>query len=158
MAAETRRERVRWSIRTLRAEDACAVTEILREAREAVFWPESSVREALGWQGTLALASEASGKLRGFLIGRQAGDEAEILNLAVETKSRRRGEGGALLKAGVQEFRGLGVSRVFLEVRESNEAAVAFYGKHGFSKVGRREGYYRDPEEAALVMEKKFTG
>lgn len=158
MAAETRRERARSSIRTLRAEDARAVTEILREAREAVFWPESSVREALGWQGALALASEASGKLRGFLIGRQAGDEAEILNLAVETKSRRRGEGAALLKAAVQEFRARGVSRVFLEVRESNEAGAAFYGKHGFSKVGRREGYYQDPEEAALVMERKFTG
>jgi ribosomal protein S18 acetylase RimI-like enzyme len=47
---------------------------------------------------------------------------------------------------------------VFLEVRESNGAGVTLYGKHGFSKVGRREGYYRDPEEAALVMEKKFTG
>ena len=158
MAAETKRERARSSIRTLRAEDARAVTEILREAREAVFWPESSVKEALGWQGALALAGEASGKLRGFLIGRQTGDEAEILNLAVETKSRRRGEGGALLKAAVQEFRARGVSRVFLEVRESNEAGVGFYEKHGFSKVGRREGYYRDPEEAALVMEKKFTG
>jgi ribosomal-protein-alanine N-acetyltransferase len=158
MAAEARRERARSSIRTLRAEDARAVTEILREAKEAVFWPESSVVEALGWQGALALASEASGKLLGFLIGRQAGDEAEILNLAVETKSRRRGEGGALLKAAVQEFRARGVSRVFLEVRESNGAGVTFYGKHGFSKVGRREGYYRGPEEAALVMEKKFTG
>jgi ribosomal-protein-alanine acetyltransferase len=158
MAAETRRERARSSIRTLRAEDARAVTEILRGANGAVFWPESSVKEALGWQGVLALASEASGKLLGFLIGRQAGDEAEILNLAVETKSRRRGEGGALLKAAVQEFRARGVSRVFLEVRESNEAAVAFYGKHGFSKLGRREGYYREPEDAALVMEKKFTG
>jgi len=158
MAVETKRERARFAIRTLCAEDARAVTEILRKAKEAVFWPESSVKETLGWQGALALASEASGELRGFLIGRQMGDEAEILNLAVETKSRRRGEGGALLKAAVQEFRARGVSRVFLEVRESNEAGVTFYGKHGFSKVGRREGYYQDPEEAALVMERKFTG
>jgi ribosomal-protein-alanine acetyltransferase len=157
MAAETRREWARSSIRALRAEDARAVTEILREAREAVFWPEASVKEALGWQGALALASEASGNLRGFLIGRQAGDEAEILNLAVETKSRRRGEGGALLEAAAKEFRARGVSRVFLEVRESNEAGVAFYGKHGFARVGRREGYYRDPEEAAIVMERKVT-
>jgi ribosomal-protein-alanine acetyltransferase len=142
----------------MQPEDARAVTEILREARQTVFWPESSVKEALGWQGTLALVSEAaSGRLSGFLIGRQAVDEAEILNLAVERKSRRRGEGRALLKAALEALQGRGVSRVFLEVRESNSSGIAFYGKHGFSKVGRRERYYRDPNEAAVVMEKRFA-
>lgn len=158
MATETRRERTRSSIRAMQPEDARAVKEILREAREAVFWPESSVRDALGWRGALALVSEADGRLNGFLIGRQAGDEAEILNLAVGRENRRKGEGGALLKAAAEAFRGRGVSRVFLEVRESNSAGIAFYGKHGFSTVGRRERYYRDPDEAAVVMEKKFTG
>lgn len=158
MAAEMRQERARAAIRTLLAEDAGAVTEILRQAPEAVFWPESSVKEALGWQGSLALVSEMGGQVTGFLIGRQAGDEAEILNLAMAKNNRRRGEGGALLEAAVEEFQALGVSRVFLEVRESNAAGVAFYEKHGFSRVGRREGYYRDPTEAALVMEKRITG
>jgi tRNA threonylcarbamoyladenosine biosynthesis protein TsaB len=156
MATEMR-ERVRTPIRALRAEDAAAVTRILCDAPEAVFWPESSVKEALGWKGALALVNEAGGKVMGFLIGRQAGDEAEILNLAVERNSRRKGEGGALLRTALEEFRVRGVSRVFLEVRESNEVGLAFYEKHGFSKVGRREGYYRDPEEAAIVMERKVT-
>ena len=158
MATETKRERAPGAIRGLRAEDAAAVTQILAEAPEAVFWTESSVKDALGWKGTRALVmNEVSGNVTGFLIGRQAGDEAEILNLAVKRKNRRRGEGGALLQTALVEFRARGVSHVFLEVRESNEAAIAFYGKHGFSKVGRREGYYRAPEEAAVVMEKKVT-
>ena len=158
MATETRRERTPSSIRRMQPEDVRAVTEILREAKQAVFWPESSLKEALGWQGALALVSEAGGRVSGFLIGREAGDEAEILNLAVGQKSRRRGEGGALVKAAVDAFRVRGVSRVFLEVRESNPAGIAFYGKHGFSKLGRRERYYRDPNEAAVVMERKLAG
>ena len=47
---------------------------------------------------------------------------------------------------------------MFLEVRESNQSAIAFYAKHGFNKMGRRASYYHDPEEAAIVMEIKLGG
>jgi [ribosomal protein S18]-alanine N-acetyltransferase len=157
MATELRSERARPAIRTLRPEDAAAVAEILRQSPEAVFWPEASVKEVLEWRGILGIASKVEGRLAGFLIGRQMGEEAEVLNLAVAPESRRRGEGGALLKAAFGSLRARGVSRVFLEVRESNAAAIAFYGKHGLSKTGRRDGYYRDPAEAAIVMERKLT-
>jgi ribosomal-protein-alanine N-acetyltransferase len=140
------------------AEDAAAVAEILRQSPEAVFWPEASVKEVLEWKGIHGLACEVTGKVAGFLIARQTGDEAEVLNLAVAPGSRRRGEGGALLRAAVDEFRELGVRRVFLEVRESNAAGIAFYKRHSFCQVGRREGYYRDPVEAAVVMEIRLTG
>jgi ribosomal-protein-alanine N-acetyltransferase len=133
------------------------VSDILRQSPEAVIWPEASVREVLDWKGILGLASEAGGRMSGFLIGRQVSDEAEILNLAVSAESRRRGEGGALLRAAVAEFRKRGVRRVFLEVRESNSTAIAFYERHSFSRAGRREGYYRDPSEAAIVMEIRFA-
>lgn len=157
MATELRREEERSAIRALRPEDAGAVAEILQRSPEAVFWPGASVREVLGWTGVLGLASEARGVVVGFLIGRQVGDEAEVLNLAVAPECRRRGEGGALLRTAVVEFRKRGVNRVFLEVRESNAAGIVFYAKHSFSEVGRREGYYRDPVEAAIVMEIAFS-
>lgn len=153
MATELRREEQKSAIRTLQPEDSGAVAEILRLSPEAVFWPEASVREVLAWDGVLSLASEARGEVVGFLIGRQAREDAEVLNLAVAPKNRRSGKGGALLSTAVVEFRKHGVRRVFLEVRESNAAGIAFYGKHGFLKAGRREGYYRDPSEAAIVME-----
>lgn len=157
MATEVRREEERSAVRALHPEDAGAVTEILRRSPEAVFWPESSVREVLEWKGILGLASEARGEVVGFLIARQVGDEAEVLNVAVAPENRRKGEGGALLKAAVVELLNRGASRVFLEVRESNAAGIAFYAKHSFSKVGRREGYYRDPVEAAIVMEIRLS-
>lgn len=153
MATELSREKERSAIRALRPEEAGSVAEILRQSPEAVFWPETSVREVLEWKGILALACEARGEVGGFLIARQVQEEAEVLNLAVAPQSRRKGEGGTLLRTAVVEFRKRGVSRVFLEVRESNAAGIAFYKKHSFSQVGRREGYYRDPVEAAIVME-----
>jgi [ribosomal protein S18]-alanine N-acetyltransferase len=157
MAAETKRECVEARIRAFRPADAAAVTSILRDAPEAANWPEEGYREALNWPGVVALVGEKDGNVTGFILGRRVAEVAEILNLAVTPASRRRGEGEALLRAALAEFRSCGVSRVFLEVRESNEIGIAFYEKHGFSKTGRRAGYYRDPDEAALVMQGKVA-
>lgn len=161
MAAELSPERIpsaiRSAIRAVCPEDASAISKILQQAPEAVFWPETSVKEVLAWAGVLAIASEVNGTIVGLLIGRQTGDQAEILNLAVAPSSRRRGEGGALLNAAFDSFRSRGVSRVFLEVRESNTLAIAFYEKRGFFKTGRRERYYQDPPEAAIVMERQLS-
>lgn len=129
----------------------------MRLSPKAVFWPETSVREVLEWKGILGLACEVAGKVAGFLIGRYTGDEAEVLNLAVTPGSRRKGEGTALLRGAVVEFRSRGVHRVFLEVRESNAAGIAFYAKHSFIQTARREGYYSEPAEAAIVMELRLT-
>jgi ribosomal-protein-alanine N-acetyltransferase len=158
MRVEVEREEMRVMIRTLRPADALAVTKILQEAPESANWSAESLEEALNWSGGLALVSETKAEISGFLFGRRLGDEAEVLNLAVTPARRRRGEGGELLKAAMEAFQARGVSRVFLEVRESNEAALAFYAKHGFSKTGRRAAYYRDPADAAVLMEKKLTG
>ena len=156
MATELGQERARPAMRMLRAEDAEAVAEILRQAPQAVFWPEASVKEVLEWKGSLGMVIEAAGKVVGFLIGRQTTEEAEVLNLAVAPQDRRKGTGGRLLQAAVEEFRTRGANRVYLEVRESNAAGIAFYEKHGFWKAGRREGYYRDPVETAIIMQKRF--
>jgi ribosomal-protein-alanine N-acetyltransferase len=158
MAAETKREQAAATIRVFLPADAAAVTEILKGSPEASQWTEWGFKELLGWRGVLALVREDDRKVIGFIIGRQVGGEAEILNAAVIVARRRKGEGGALLKAVMDEFRARRVSRVFLEVRESNQAGIAFYEKHGFSKTGRRAGYYRDPDEAAIVMEMKLAG
>jgi ribosomal-protein-alanine N-acetyltransferase len=158
MAAEPLRERAEATIRAFHEADAEAVTTILRGVAEAAHWTAESFREALNWAGTVAFVSESDGEVTGFMIGRQVADEAEILNLAVKAAHRDRGQGGALLMSALAEFRSRGVSRVFLEVRESNETGIAFYEKRGFFKMGLRVGYYRDPEEAAIVMEMKLTG
>ena len=76
----------------------------------------------------------------------------EILNLAVDPAKRRLGAGRALAQAALAEGAARGAARAFLEVRESNAAALAFYARLGFSVAGRRPDYYRDPQEAAILM------
>jgi ribosomal-protein-alanine N-acetyltransferase len=158
MSAEIKREPIAATIRAFDDADVESATEILKRSPEAAQWTEWGFRELPGWRGVVALVSERGTEGTGFVIGRQAADEAEILNLAVAPTSRCQGEGGALLKAALEEFRSRGVSRVFLEVRESNKTGIAFYEKHGFSKTGRRAGYYLNPKEAAIAMEKKLKG
>jgi ribosomal-protein-alanine N-acetyltransferase len=158
MGAETEKQETKVRIRKLLPADGPSVAAILQEAPEAANWTAASLEESLKWSGSLGLVSEAQGEISGFLLGRRVEGEAEILNLAVAPVRRRHGEGEALVGAAMAEFRASGVSRVFLEVRESNAGAMAFYQKQGFARTGRRSGYYRDPDEAAIVMEKKLTG
>ena len=158
VGVETKRERMGAGIRAFRPEDAPALTSILRDAPEAANWTQASYREWMNSPGAVAFVSEIDGRATGFIIGRQVADEAEVLNVAVSPLARRKGQGGALLKAALDEFRARGASRVYLEVRESNLAARAFYAKHGFSQAGKRLNYYRKPEEAAIVMEMKLAG
>jgi ribosomal-protein-alanine N-acetyltransferase len=142
------------------AEDAAAVAEILREAREAATWSEEALRETVKLPGVTAYVSERNGAISGIVVGRQLLDEAEVLNLAVMQGMRRQGEGRALVRQLLNPFAEIGVSRVFLEVRESNVGAIAFYRGLGFEAIGTRRDYYQDPKESATVMElwlRKFT-
>jgi ribosomal-protein-alanine N-acetyltransferase len=157
MGAETSREHAAITVRAFVPSDAAAVSLILKESPQAADWTEASIRDSAGWRGSVALVREREDKVTGFLVGRQVADQAEILNLAVSPARRRKGEGAALLKAALDEFRTRQVSYVFLEVRESNQAGIAFYAKHGFSKRDIRPNYYRDPDEAAVVMGKKIS-
>ena len=139
-------------VRRCETGDIAAVAGILREAREAANWSEKSLREALNEDAEHFLIARKGEEALGFISGRIVREEAEILNLAVKRESRRKGIGKALVEEILQSFRREKVVTVFLEVRQSNTAAVEFYSRLGFSKVGQRAGYYRDPEEAALVF------
>lgn len=158
MGAEEKGKHAGTTIRAFLPADAAEVTKILRKAPEASQWTEWGFKELLEWRGILALVSEDDKELSGFIVGRQIADEAEILNLAVHPGKRRKGEGGELVKAAMDEFRARQVRRVFLEVRESNAAGIAFYSKHGFAKTGERSRYYSDTHEGAVTMETKLTG
>ena len=92
------------------------------------------------------------GAVAGFISGRRIAVEAEILNLVVKQEFRRQGLGQALVRVVLERFCQDGALQVFLEVRESNHSAISFYRRLGFREIGRREGYYSDPPEAALVM------
>lgn len=154
MGAEVKHKEGAFVVREFRAEDAAAASEILRETREAASWSRQALLEFMPLPGAVALMSERAGGPTGFVLGRLVADEAEVLNLAVREECRSQGEGRALLEELLRRFAESGVSRVFLEVRESNRGAIGFYERMGFRQSGRREDYYREPQEAALVFEK----
>ena len=86
------------------------------------------------------------------VAARSVSGEAEILNLAVTPGWRRRGLGRRLVETAIEAARAAGATRIFLEVRESNGAALALYAALGFLEAGRRRNYYRAPEEDALIL------
>lgn len=81
-----------------------------------------------------------------------AGSEAHVLTVAVDEAHRRQGIGRALVTALVKAVRARGAVGVTLEVRESNDSALALYERLGFVSYGLRPGYYQDNGEAARIL------
>ena len=98
------------------------------------------------------LVAKSGATVVGYVVAREIGDAAEVLNVAVAPARRRQGIARALVQHVLDELRGAGCRMAFLEVRPSNDAARAVYAALGFRPVGRRPGYYRAPHEDALVL------
>lgn len=158
VAADGPREPQAGRVRRFRPQDVDAVMAIASESPEAASWSKKSYLRLVQETGALSLVIEIEGQIAGFLVGRLAADQAEVFNLAVKHTHRRKGLGAGLLAAALRKFASHGALRAYLEVRESNRGAIAFYEKYAFVKTGRRNGYYRNPDEAAIVMQKKLTG
>ena len=100
----------------------------------------------------LDLSDQPSIGIAGFFSAVVVLDELHIDNVAVNSDFRRRGAASALLHKGMLAGCLLGAEKSFLEVRESNLAAIGLYLKHGFSQAGLRKDYYSHPTENAIIM------
>src|SRR5262249_37794869 len=105
-------------------------------------WDEAAMAQFLASPDTICLigsiADDSGGVVGGLLIARKAADEAELLTLGVAPACRHAGLGRALLEAAIAALRGSGATRLFLEVDETNQAALALYRSLGAEPVGRR--------------------
>lgn len=135
-----------------RKENLGGVHELIEASPQAAAWSRGALADAYERYPACFLVAWQGEEIAGFIVGRAVSDEGEILNLAVRQQSRRQGVGKALVKSLLENFARLAVFQVFLEVRESNALAIAFYQGLGFRQTGRREGYYREPDEAALML------
>ena len=96
----------------------------------------------------------------GFAVSRMAGDEAEILSIAIGDGYRGRGLSRELLLTHLGHLAGRGVRAIFLEVEENNQPARRLYERAGFTVVGRRERYYRSIDGKqlnALLMRRDLS-
>lgn len=88
----------------------------------------------------------------GYISFMNVMDEGYINNVAVREDARHAGIGSALVLESIRRGRERELSFLTLEVRASNDPAIALYEKHGFAEVGRRPGYYEKPREDAILM------
>ena len=138
-------------IRRATPRDASAIA----EAEQICFsdpWCERDILDYISTEGGICFVALRNGKLIAYLLGRLIAPEAEIYRIAVLPEERGRGVGYRLLDFSMKTERGRGLETVFLEVRSQNVAAISLYSSYDFKQVGFRKGYYKNPDDDAIVM------
>tara|TARA_B100001013_G_C24591397_1_gene434958 strand:+ start:345 stop:821 length:477 start_codon:yes stop_codon:yes gene_type:complete len=104
------------------------------------------------------LIQEVNQEVSGFAIQNISFEEAHLLNIGIREKFRKKGLGQDLLNQVVNASKEMGSTKIILEVRVSNKAAIELYNKSGFKKLSLGKNYYRLPDgrEDALIMVKKL--
>ncbi len=143
-----------YEIREMTFDDIEDVVAIERENFSSP-WDANGFFSFLIREGTCFLCAEEDGRIVGYAGMVSAADEADITNVSVKRQSRRRNIATRLLEGLIRAGEEMGVHKFFLEVRKSNKAAISLYEKNGFSAVGDRRGYYKEPVEDALIMAKE---
>lgn len=136
-----------------RASDLTAVSRIA-EACFPVPWPRSELAAELERPySTLRVLRPGTGlPVVAFLNHWRLGNELQIMNVATDPAYRRRGYGTALVLDAERAARAQSLVAVTLEVRASNQQAIALYERNGYRPIGVRQGYYSDNGEDAVVM------
>ncbi|HVJ16904.1 MAG TPA: GNAT family N-acetyltransferase [Polyangiaceae bacterium] len=103
--------------------------------------------------GKLWIASELPEQpAQAFLLAWDAADEVHLVDVVTHPDARRRGLGRALVQTLVDHASARRAALIALEVRRSNQAAIALYRAAGFRAVGMRRAYYADGEDAVDML------
>ena len=139
-------------IRRMTVEDVSAAHEI-DVLSFTLPWPERSLRyEVTDNQAARCWTVELDGRIVGMMVLWLIVDEAHIATLAIHPEFRQQGIGEQLLVDALKSAHNEGAQTAHLEVRAGNKPALELYAKFGFENVGRRERYYKDNFEDAILM------
>ena len=119
-------------------------------------WSEKSIGSELNNRLSYWLVAMEGDTLVGYVGSQSVLGESDMMNIAVHPEHRRKGIAEALVLALVAGLSEKGNHSLMLEVRVSNDPAIALYEKLGFVQVGRRPNYYRNPKEDALILRKEW--
>ena len=119
-------------------------------------WSEKSIASELNNELAFWLTAIEGNHVAGYIGSQTVLDETDMMNVAVHPVFRRKGIAEALVNALVEALKTKGSRCLTLEVRASNVPAITLYEKLGFSEIGRRKNYYRNPREDALILRKEW--
>ena len=117
-------------------------------------WSENSIAYELTSRLSYWLVAVENGEVVGYVGSQSVLGESDMMNVAVHPDHRRKGVAEALVLALAKDLKERDNVCLTLEVRVSNEPAIALYEKFGFTQVGRRPNYYCNPREDALILRK----
>jgi len=117
-------------------------------------WSISSLSYELKNSDAILEVATSRESIIGYVCIRSILDVTHILKITVLPEFRRSGVAFHLLEKALQKLRQVKGENLYvtLEVRESNNAAISLYEKSGFKENGRRKGYYKSPDEDAVIM------
>lgn len=119
-------------------------------------WSVSAFRYELKNPLSDWLVADGQGVVAGYVGSQTVLDGSDMMNIAVSPDFRRQGIAQILIAELIKTLSSRGSRSLSLEVRISNEPALALYNKLGFKEVGRRPGYYRNPREDAFILRKEW--
>lgn len=119
-------------------------------------WSEKSVASELDNKLSCWLVALEGDTVAGYVGSQTVLDWTDMMNIAVHPDFRRQGIAEALVNELETALKNRGSRCLTLEVRASNAPAIALYEKLGFSQVGLRKNYYRNPRENALILRKEW--
>jgi [ribosomal protein S18]-alanine N-acetyltransferase len=116
-------------------------------------WPARSFQfELTDNPASRCWVADQNGRIIGMLVAWLIVDEIHIATIATHPDFRRQGIGGKLLLHTLKSAKEEGAVTSLLEVRENNDIALEMYRRFGYLESGRREGYYKDNNETAILM------
>jgi [ribosomal protein S18]-alanine N-acetyltransferase len=154
-------------IRRANSSDIPAMIALDRQTVTAAHWSEqqyqrlfaptdSAVSSAIAFVAEDEPEEKKICKAQAFLIAHQVDAEWELQNLVVSPSHRQQGIATGLVEELVEAIRDRKGAVIFLEVRESNQAARSLYKKLGFEETGLRKSYYSNPPENAIICRLRF--
>lgn len=142
-------------IRRWKYEDILRISEMEKECFPLEPWNFKMLASSFESESFIGILAEDGGEIIGYGGMTIATDTADVDNVAVTEPFRHSGVGTAIIGELSRIAKGIGVKKLFLEVRVSNSAAMELYIKNGFKGAYARTRYYSDGEDC-LVMVKEF--
>ena len=125
-------------------------------------WSKNQLIESILNPANLCYSISIKNQIIGYLMALPALDTADVLNISINKACQRKGYGNKLLLYLIKELKDRMISQLILEVRVSNQNAIAFYLKHGFEEISLRKDYYMNhskhpnQKEDGIIMRLKF--